>query len=431
MAPFREFAHLEASGGIVLILTAILALVWANSPWSEGYFDLWSTELTIGVGDQSLTKALILWVNDGLMAIFFFVVGLEIKRELLVGELSSPRKAVLPLAAAVGGAIVPASLFLALNLGTDNATGWGVPMATDIAFSLGVLALLGSRVPIALKVFLTAFAIIDDLIAVSVIALFYTESLKTEYLLLAALVFVALIVVNRAHVNTPIPYGILGLLLWFAFLKSGIHATIAGVLLATTIPARTRIDVHDFLEVAEEQIARFRRAGNSGESVLTSREHQAALHHLQIATEHAESPMARLEHALHPWVAFFIVPIFALANAGVDFRDANIFDSLTNNLTLGIILGLVVGKFIGIFGLSYLAVRVGVTELSQGVQWRHIAGASFLGGIGFTMALFIAGLAFDDPAQLERAKIGILAASLIAGVAGYLMLRLLPQTGDN
>ena len=431
LAPFRVFAHLEASGGIVLIAMTLLALVWANSTWSDSYFDLWTTKLTVGVGDYSLSKALILWVNDGLMAVFFFVVGLEIKRELLVGELASPRKAILPLTAATGGAAVPAALFLVLNLGGSGESGWGVPMATDIAFSLGVLALLGSRAPIALKVFLTAFAIIDDLIAVAVIALFYTSDLKSEYVLLAVGISAALLVVNRAHVNSPIPYALLGMVLWFAFLKSGIHATIAGVLLATAIPAKTRIDPRHFLEVAEEQVARFRRAGDPGETILTSREHQAALHHIQVATEHAESPMARLEHVLHPWAAFLIVPVFALANAGVDFRSADVGDALGSSLTIGIILGLVVGKFVGILGLSYLAVRFGLTELPDGLDWRHIAGASFLGGIGFTMALFIAGLAFDDPVMLDRAKIGILLASLAAGIVGYVVLWLSHRPAEN
>ena len=424
LAPFREFVQLEASGGIVLILTAITALFWANSPWSSSYFDLWSTSLTVGIGDYALSKPLVLWVNDGLMAIFFFVVGLEIKRELLVGELASPRKAILPLAAAVGGAVVPAGLFLALNIGSDSASGWGVPMATDIAFSLGVLALLGTRAPLSLKVFLTAFAIIDDLIAVMVIALFYTSNLKADYLILAGLVFGLLVVTNRLHVNGPLIYALLGLVLWFAFLKSGIHATIAGVLLALTIPARTRIDVDHLLEVAAAQVDRLRRAGSPGASILTSSEHQAALHNLQHATEHAESPMARLEHALHPWVAFLIVPVFALANAGVDL-GSGLGDAVTSSLTFGIVVGLVFGKLVGIFGFSYFAVRSGITELPRGVSWQHVAGASLLGGIGFTMSLFIAGLAFDDQALLDQAKIGILIASLVAGVGGYSVLRAL------
>ncbi|MEZ4571026.1 MAG: Na+/H+ antiporter NhaA [Thermomicrobiales bacterium] len=427
MAPFREFIHLEASGGIVLILTAILALVWANSPWSDSYFDLWSTKLTVEIGGYALSKALLLWVNDGLMAVFFFVVGLEIKRELLVGELATPRRAVLPLAAAIGGAAIPAGLFLAFNVGGDGASGWGVPMATDIAFSLGVLALLGSRAPLGLKVFLTAFAIIDDLIAVMVIAMFYTSNLKAEYLLLAVAIFIFLVVFNRVHVSSPIPYALLGLVLWFAFLKSGVHATIAGVLLAATIPARTRIDARRFLEVAESQVARFREAGDPGGPILTSKDHQAALHNLMDATEHAESPMARLEHALHPWVAFAIVPVFALANAGVDL-GADLGSALSSSLTLGIVFGLVAGKVIGILGASYLAVRAGITELPDGIDWRQIAGASFLGGIGFTMSLFIAGLAFDDPMMLDRAKIGILLASLIAGISGYAVLRMVSDT---
>ncbi len=426
MAPFREFAHTEAAGGIVLIVTAVLALLWANSPWSDAYFDLWATKLTIGVGEYSLSKPLYLWVNDGLMAIFFFVVGLEIKRELLVGELATPRKAILPLAAAAGGAVVPAAIFLALNAGSDGVDGWGIPMATDIAFSLGVLALLGSRVPLALKVFLTAFAIVDDLIAVLVIAFFYTSDLKLEYPLIAVGIFGMLILANWLHVRSPIPYALLGFLLWFAFLKSGVHATIAGVLLAITIPARTRIDTEGFLRVADDQIARFRRAGSDA-SVLASREHQAALSRLQNATEHAESPMQRLEHSLHPWVAFGIMPIFALANAGVDF-GTDLGASLTSSLTIGIVLGLVLGKPIGILGASYLAVRLGVTELPRGIVWRHILGVSLLGAIGFTMSLFIAGLAFESPVLLDRAKIGVLIASILAGAAGFIFLRMVKHS---
>jgi len=426
LAPFREFIRLEASGGIVLIVAAVVALAWANSPWSDSYFDLWSTYLTIGVGDHSLSNTLIHWVNDGLMVIFFFVVGLEIKRELLVGELASPRRAILPVAAAFGGAILPAGIFLLLNVGTDSSDGWGVPMATDIAFSLGVLALVGSRAPLALKVFLTAFAIIDDLIAVLVIAIFYTADLRMEYLALACAIFIALFATNRLDVQGPLLYGLLGLVLWFAFLKSGVHATIAGVLLAATIPARTRIDAERFLEVTDHQIARFRRAGIPGGSILTSQEHQAALHHIKDAIEHTESPLARFEHALLPWVAFAIVPVFALANAGVDL-GADLEEAVTSSLTLGIVVGLIGGKLIGIFGVSYLAVRSGLTELPHGVTWRHIGGASLLGGIGFTMSLFIAGLAFEDPVLLDRAKIGILLASLIAGIAGYIVLRLVAE----
>lgn len=405
------------------MLAALVALIWANSPWSDSYFDLWSTSMTVGIGDYSLSKDLLHWVNDGLMVIFFFVVGLEIKRELLVGELASPRRAILPLAAAFGGAIVPAGIFLVLNYGTPSADGWGVPMATDIAFSLGVLALVGTRAPLALKVFLTAFAIIDDLIAVLVIAIFYTANLEMEYLLLGGVVFAALFIINRLDVQGPILYALLGLVLWFAFLKSGVHATIAGVLLASTIPARTRIDAQRFLAVAGHQIERFRRAGIPGASILTSQEHQAALHHIKDATEHAESPIARFEHALLSWVAFAIVPIFALANAGVDL-GADLEAAVTSSLTLGIVLGLIGGKLVGILGISYLAVRSGLTELPHGITWRHISGAALLGGIGFTMSLFIGGLAFDDPVLLDRAKIGILMASVIAGGAGFLVLRL-------
>jgi NhaA family Na+:H+ antiporter len=417
LAPFREFSRREASGGVLLMVAALVALVWANSPFADSYAGLWETRLTIGVGDLALSKPLLLWINDGLMAVFFLVVGLEIKREVLVGELATSRKAMLPIAAAVGGALLPALLFVLIAGGDPEAIrGWGVPMATDIAFALGVLALLGSRAPVGLRIFLTALAIVDDLLAVLVIAVFYSSGLSPVALAAAAAVLVALVVANRLGVRRPLVYAVLGVGLWVAILQSGIHATIAGVLLAMTIPARTRIDRTAFVEGARRLVADL----SDRHDAPSEEEHHATLWDLEDLTEHAQAPMLRIEHALLPWVAFLIVPLFALANAGVAI-GGDLGGALTNPIALGIIVGLVVGKQIGITLGAWLVVRAGLASLPDGVSWRHVYGGAWLGGIGFTMSLFVADLAFGE-SPLALAKIGILAASVIAGVGGYLVL---------
>jgi Na+:H+ antiporter, NhaA family len=424
LTPFRDFIHTEASGGVFLFIATVIALVWANSPWGDHYFDLWHSYVTIDIGRYGLSMSLGHWINDGLMAIFFFVVGLEIKREVMVGELATIRQAALPIAAAAGGAIIPALIYVAMNVGTDGIRGWGVPMATDIAFALGVLALLGSRVPTGLKVFLTALAIADDIIAVLVIALFYTADLAIMALVVAAGFIVVLILANRIGIRRPLVYALLGIALWVAFIQSGVHATVAGVLLALTIPARARIDTGEFLVKARSSLEAFQRSGGEGASVLTNREHQSALHDLEVAAEGVQSPLQRLEHVLHPWVAFLIVPVFALANAGVAF-GGNVGEAITDNIALGVIIGLIVGKQIGITLFTLVMVRSGYTTLPVGVTWRHIYGVSWLAGIGFTMSLFIADLAFIDAERLDTAKVGILCASIIAGTVGWLMLRTL------
>jgi len=425
LAPFREFSAREASGGVLLMGAALIALVWANSPVADSYVSLWRTPVTIGIGDASLSKSLHLWINDGLMAIFFLVVGLEIKREVLVGELASPRRAILPIAAAVGGAVLPAILFLLIAGGNPEAArGWGVPMATDIAFALGVLALLGSRAPVGLKIFLTALAIVDDLLAVMVIALFYSSDISLTALAAAAVILVILVAVNRLGVRRPLVYALLGIGLWIAILQSGIHATIAGVLLAMTIPARTRIDPIDFLDRARGFIADFGRdVGDDPDAA-----HHAALWELEDLTESAQAPMLRMEHALHPWVAFLIVPLFALSNAGVPLVGDPAAIA-TAPLVLGVIVGLIVGKQIGITLAAWLVVRSGLASLPHGVSWRHIYGAAWLGGIGFTMSLFVGDLAYGESPALALSKIGILAASVIAGVGGYLILRSTRSSG--
>jgi NhaA family Na+:H+ antiporter len=421
LRPFQEFAKLEASGGILLLLCTVTALVWANSPWADTYFSFWRTTLTVGFGEVLLSKPLLLWINDGLMAVFFFVVGLEIKREVLVGELNSVRKAALPIVAALGGALVPAGIYLGFNAGTAGSPGWGIPMATDIAFALGVLALLGRRVPLALKVFLAALAIVDDIVAVLVIAFFYTAEISWTSLAIGAGFLLLLVAANRAGVRHPLVYALLGLGLWLAFLKSGVHATVAGVLLAMTIPSRARINTEEFLAQSRALLDEFERAGESGESILTNADRQAALHTLEIACERVAAPIERFEHALHPWVTFAIMPVFALANAGVAL-GGDVSAAVTSSISVGIIVGLVVGKQVGITLFSWLVVRSGFAVLPGEVTWRHIYGASWLAGIGFTMSLFIAGLAFGDSPLLDLAKVGILAASLTAGVVGWFIL---------
>jgi NhaA family Na+:H+ antiporter len=419
--PFQDFAHKQSSGGILLIAATAVALIWANSPWAESYAALWQTKLTVGLGEFSLSKDLTHWINDGLMAVFFLVVGLEIKRELLVGELSSVRGAALPVAAAVGGAVVPALIYVFINAGTEGAAGWGIPMATDIAFALGVLALLGERAPVGLKVFLTALAIVDDIVAVLVIALFYTSEISWGALGVGAAFLAALVVANLLGVGRTLVYALLGIGLWLCFLLSGVHATIAGVLLALTVPAISFINPGAFLERSRYVLDRFEKAGEKG-NVLSNEERQAALHALNHAAYKLEPPLHELEHTLHPWVVFAIMPLFALANAGVPL-GGGIVEALTNPVALGIAVGLVVGKQLGVTLFAWLAVKSGLSELPGGIGWRHIYGAGWLAGIGFTMSLFISDLAFPDGSLVEVAKLGILIASSIAGVVGWTILR--------
>jgi NhaA family Na+:H+ antiporter len=421
LRPFQRFAHTESAGGIVLLACAAVALVWANSPWRDSYFHLWEIHLGISVGLRALDLSLHHWINDGLMAVFFFVVGLEIKREMLVGELSSARQAALPIAGALGGMIVPALTYAALNATGPGSAGWGIPMATDIAFALGVLALLGPRVPVVLKVFLTALAIADDIGAVLVIALFYTSELAFDWLLVGGGVLAALVALNALGVRRPAGYLVLGVLLWLAFLQSGVHATVAGVVLAMTIPSRTRLHEDEFLAVARGAIDEFEAACQPGETVLSNRAQQEAIEALEHVSEAVQSPLFTMERKLHGAVAFFIMPIFALANAGVAL--GGLLDSLALPVTAGVMLGLVVGKPIGITLFSWLAVRLGLATLPAQTSWRALHGVSWLGGIGFTMSLFIAGLAFSDANLLDSAKVGILGASMVAGIAGWVMLK--------
>jgi len=422
LKPFALFAKQASAGGIVLLACAVVALLWANSPLGEYYFRLWSTPVEVRFGNLiDIDKPLLLWINDGLMAVFFFLVGMEIKRELLVGELRSPRKAALSMAAAVGGMVVPALIYVALNWGTPEIRGWGVPMATDIAFALGALALLGTRAPLALKVFLTALAIVDDLGAVLVIAIFYTENLKVDALLYSFLFWGAMIAMNRLGVRNALIYFIVSLGLWYFMLKSGVHATVAGVLSAFAIPVRSRIDPELFIARVREYLNQFDQPVTE-RTIILSPEQQSAVEAIEREVLRVQSPLQRLEHQLHYFVAFFVMPIFALANAGVALGGEGGLN-WTSRVIWGIALGLLIGKPLGITLFSWLAVRLGLAQLPQGINFVHIVGVGFLGGIGFTMALFIAGLAFRGD-ELNYAKLGILAGSALAGAIGFMMLRI-------
>ncbi len=414
-----EFTRLAASGGIVLLACTLIALIWANSPWSESYFHFWETGFAFVFGESSLSEHLLEWVNDGLMVIFFFVVGLEIKREIVTGELASPRKAALPIAAALGGMIVPAVMYAAFNFSGRGASGWGIPMATDIAFTLGILTVLGKRVPLSLKVFFTALAIADDLGAILVIAIFYSSGISWVSLGIGAIFLAALIGLNRARVYTTMPYGVLGIGLWLAFLESGVHPTIAGVLLAMTIPTRSPANMRGLLAQTVTLLNNF-DLPPEWQSQVNSRR-QAAVQVLETITDRMQSPAQRLERDLSPWATYVVLPLFALANAGVAL-GGGASAGLLDPVALGIIFGLVLGKPLGITFFSWLAVRSKLAELPAGVTWVQLFSASWLAGIGFTISLFIANSAFTDPAVQATAKLAILIASVLAAAAGWILL---------
>ena len=428
ISPFEKFFKSQVAGGLVLLGVTALALALANSPISALYFRFWEIKLTIGFPPFALSKSLSHWINDGLMAIFFFVVGLEIKREFLAGELAKARQAALPIAAALGGMLVPAGLFLLAGSEGMSARGWAIPMATDIAFALGVIALLGDRIPRSLAIFLTALAIVDDLGAVLVIALFYTSDLNFTALAAAACFLGFLMIGNRLGIKTPNFYALFGLLLWIALLKSGIHATVAGVLIGMTIPVRPRYTHDQFLGKADQLVASYRALGTVPGPFLNE-EKLGTLLALEQACHNALSLLQRMEHAMHPWVIFGVMPIFALANAGIALDRHELASAISQPATLGIACGLLLGKPLGITLFAWLAVRLGVAELPAGVRWPQILGLGLLGGIGFTMSLFITNLAYQDaPELIAAAKVGIFAASLLAGSLGYLLLRRLGRS---
>ncbi len=415
----QSFLHNQAIGGILLMVCAVIALLAANVPQLAPLHELWKTEMGITIGSFSLSMSLEHWINDALMAIFFFVVGLEIKREMLVGELSSLKQAALPIFAAVGGMIVPAILYTLFNYSNpDSVSGWGIPMATDIAFAIGVLSLLGKRAPLGLKVFLTALAIVDDLGAIIVLAVFYpSHALHLDMLLYAAIVVAFLFVLNRKKVTNVLLYVIPGILLWYFVYMSGIHATIAGVLLALTIPSRTVINEVRFTVNMKYWVDKFKAAGNSEVEVLANAEQHHIIHQIYKNVDNINPLMHKFEASLHPWVTFFIMPVFALANAGVEL-SGDIFAFPIPTVAVGVFFGLLFGKPIGITLLSFIAVKSGIAELPAGVSWKQVFALGIIAGIGFTMSIFIDGLAFESQSLINIGKVAILGTSLVAALLG-------------
>jgi Na+:H+ antiporter, NhaA family len=425
LTPFEEFIHRETTSGLLLMASALLALVLANSALAPLYQHFIHTEIAFTVGGWTLSKNLHHWVNDGLMALFFFVVGLELKREILVGELAEPRHSALPIAAAVGGMIVPALIFFSFNPDGAAARGWGIPMATDIAFAIGTLVLLAGRIPKALVTFLVALAIVDDLGAVLVIALFYTETLSWLPLAAAGGLFLVMIAFNLGGIRSVGPYLFLSVLLWYALLQSGVHATLAGVLGAFAVPARAKYDPMRFSGHVRELMARFDASHVPDQSIMTNDGLKAVVQTLENAVQRVETPLQRLEHVWHLPVAFGVIPVFALINAGIPIDFGSLGTALSHPVTLGVVSGLVLGKFLGIAGACWLMLKLGLGQLPTGTRFTQIMGVALLGGIGFTMSIFIADLGFaHQPELLLMAKTGILAGSLIAGLGGTLWLYL-------
>lgn len=419
LSPFQKFVEIESFSGILLFGVTIFAMIWANSVWGDVYESILQYKIGFVTEDFKLNKPLILWINDGLMAIFFFLIGLEIKRELLIGELNTLRKAASPLLAAVGGMGFPVALFLLLNQNVETQSGWGIPMATDIAFSLAILTLLGKRVPLSLKVFLTAFAIVDDIGAVLVIALFYSAGIKWSLIGISFVLLAILFALAHRNIYSRNLTIVFGIIIWVLFLKAGIHPTIAGVLLALTVPICQKIDFQEYAEQLKVIVADIQDTPSTKEHLLTY-EQIAYIDDLEDWTDKVQSPLQHLEHQLHGFVAYFVMPVFALANAGVAISDVTALDySLIGTISAC----LVAGNFLGISAMTYLGIKLKITELPEGVRFQQIFGVAFLAGVGFTMSIFIATLAFAGaPAIVDSAKIGILIGSIISGGLGFLIL---------
>lgn len=420
---FQNFFNTIANGGFLLLFASIAALFWSNiSP--ESYAHFWHKEFSLNIGSASLSHSLAHWVNDGLMTLFFFTVGLEIKREMLVGGLSDPRRAALPVAAAIGGMVFPALIYWWFNGGASSMSGWGIPIATDIAFSLAILSTLGRRIPFGIRIFLTAFAIADDLGAILVIALFYTPQIHLSYLLGGIGVCAVLFVMNRFWVRNPIGYLVMGLILWYMVAHSGLHATITGVIVSMFIPARSRYNTDVFMKMVRERLEQIKCDGDDcGYTIMVNRTHLDAVHSINVACSRVETPLQRMEHAMEPWVAYLILPLFALANAGVVLGALDLGTAALHPVTLGIIFGLALGKPVGIILFTWLTTKILRVNLITGATWSMILGVGFLGGIGFTMSLFISALSFTEPVFQEYAKIGIIGGSLVSGICGYAVLR--------
>ena len=429
--PFEYFIHAQTTTGIILMFMTLLALILANTPLAETYAHFFHTKVDLAVGSWQLSHTIHHWINDGLMAIFFFIIGLEIKREILVGELSNFKVAILPILAAIGGMIFPALIYLSINTGEVGAAGWGVPMATDIAFAISVLVLLGKRVPVALVTFLVALAIVDDLGAVLVIAIFYTEQIHIIPLTLAGVSFLILISFNRFGIHMILPYFIIGLFMWFFMLESGVHATIAGVIAAMAIPSKPKQTPLDFTKHTKNLIDEYDSYPVATDHMMHEKQ-KAILTNIKDRIDAVGTPAARLEHGLHLPIALIVIPLFALANAGITIDFASISTTIVESVSLGIIAGLILGKVIGIFGVAWLSIKLKIATLPQGSTMSQMFGVSFLGGIGFTMSIFVADLAFlDTPELIFQAKVGILAASLFAGLFGFLWLKYVAKSDNN
>jgi len=423
--PLLRFTHIEAAGGAILLIAAVVALVWANLPGGESYERFFNTELGVDLGIVHVEETVRDFINDGLMAIFFFVVGLEIKRELVRGDLRYLKSAMLPAFGAIGGMLFPALIFLAFVLGDGEATrGWGIPMATDIAFSVGVVALLGSRVSVGAKLFLLALAIVDDIGAIAVIAIFYTEELSLAWLGGAIGLLLVIEVAKRVGIRAISFYVVLGAGTWFALLESGVHATIAGVALGLMTPAFSLYSDSEYRQRATWIMSRYDM--EAAQSRAPERIDADAMELVSVARE-SVSPLSRLETAVHPWSSFVIVPIFALANAGIRFAGVDVGEALTSPVALGVGTGLVVGKVVGVTLFVWLAVKLGFGVLPRNTTWTHMVGMAAAAGIGFTVSLFITELAYTDPGILDRAKLGIFVGSAVAGLLAYLILRRSPK----
>ena len=426
--PFEHFLHAQTTTGLVLMFMTVIALILANSPLAESYAYFFHMNIEFNVGSWELSHSIHHWINDGLMAIFFFIIGLEIKREVLVGELSNIKVAILPILAAIGGMIFPALIYISTTSGTESSVGWGIPMATDIAFAISVLVLLGKRVPPALVTFLVALAIVDDLGAVLVIALFYTEQIHMLPLALAGGTFLILILFNRFGIHMILPYFVVGLLMWFFMLESGVHATIAGVIAALAIPSRPKRAPANFRQEAKVLLDEYDTYPKDDGDGIKERQ-KAILLKLQDKIKAIGTPASRLEHDLHLPVALIIIPLFALANAGISIDFSSIGTTIMTPVSMGIIFGLILGKVLGIFGVAWLAINLKIATLPNGSTMSQVFGVAFLGGIGFTMSIFVADLAFiNAPELIFQAKVGILAASLFAGLFGYFWLRFIAKS---
>lgn len=420
LSPIQKFIKAESFSGILLFISMALALILSNSPIRDYFNSIWECEMGIKSDNFKLIKPLILWINDGLMAIFFFLIGLEIKREILIGELNTFKKASLPIFAAIGGMLIPLFLYLALNNSSETVSGWGIPMATDIAFTLAILKLLGNRVPISLKIFLTAFAIIDDIGAILVIALFYTGDISWSLLLIAGILLAILYFLSFKRIHNKYVLLIFGIIIWALFLKSGVHPTVAGILVAFAVPIRQRINEFKYAEKLKEITRKLTTSNNTNSFPMLSKRQIEEIDNLEDWTSKVQSPLQQLEHSLHNWVAFLIMPIFALSNAGIYFSNEMVIDF---SLALNLALSLFLGKAIGVSLFSYLSIKLKIAALPNQTNFTDIIGVAILSGVGFTMSLFIGGLAFNNDVFMNSAKIGIIAGSIVSGILGYIILR--------